>query len=106
MPTEDYLQEHIDRGTDRIGLQVYPEPEGVTDAPVVVVWPAMGVRARYYRPLAAALREAGMAAVVADLREEAGHPVERDNAAQQAGGTHVRTVTQDDETESCQVPIG
>jgi predicted alpha/beta hydrolase len=68
MPTEEYLQEHVDRGTDRIGLQVYPEPEGVMDAPVVVVWPAMGVRARYYRPLAAALREAGMAAVVADLR--------------------------------------
>jgi predicted alpha/beta hydrolase len=68
MPTDDYLQEHLDRGTDRIGLQVYPEPEGVADAPVVVVWPAMGVRARYYRPLAASLRRAGLAVVVADLR--------------------------------------
>ncbi|MDQ7905846.1 alpha/beta fold hydrolase [Phytohabitans sp. ZYX-F-186] len=68
MPTEEYLQEHLDRGTDRIGLQVYPEPEGVQDAPVVVVWPAMGVRARYYRPLAASLRRAGLATVVVDLR--------------------------------------
>jgi predicted alpha/beta hydrolase len=68
MPTEEYRQEHLDRGIDRIGLQVYPEPEGVPDAPVVVVWPAMGVRARYYRPLAASLRQAGLAVVVADLR--------------------------------------
>jgi predicted alpha/beta hydrolase len=68
MPTEEYLQEHLDRGTDRIGLQIYPEPDGVADAPVVVVWPAMGVRARYYRPLAASLRRAGLAVVVADLR--------------------------------------
>ncbi|WP_173079362.1 alpha/beta hydrolase family protein [Phytohabitans rumicis] len=68
MPTEDFVQEYVDRGTDRIGMQIYPEPDGVTDAPVVVVWPAMGVRARYYRPFAAALREAGLAVVVADLR--------------------------------------
>ncbi|MFC0533855.1 alpha/beta hydrolase family protein [Phytohabitans kaempferiae] len=68
MPTEDYAQEYLDRGTDRLGLQVYPEPDGVADPPVVVVWPAMGVRARYYRPLAASLRRAGMAVVVADLR--------------------------------------
>jgi predicted alpha/beta hydrolase len=67
-PAEDYDQEYVDRGTDRIGLQVYPEPDGVTDAPVVVIWPAMGVRARYYRPFATALREAGLAVVVADLR--------------------------------------
>ncbi|MGN9912298.1 alpha/beta hydrolase family protein [Phytohabitans sp. LJ34] len=68
MPTEEYVQEHLDRGTDRLGLQVYPEPDGVADAPVVVVWPAMGVRARYYRPLAASLRQAGLAPVVIDLR--------------------------------------
>jgi predicted alpha/beta hydrolase len=35
---------------------------------MVVVWPAMGVPARYYRPLAASLRRAGLAVVVADLR--------------------------------------
>lgn len=68
MPTDEYLQEHLDRGTDRIGLQIYPEPDGVEDAPAVVVWPAMGVRARYYRPLAASLRRAGFAVIVADLR--------------------------------------
>ena len=49
-------------------MQVYPEPDGTADAPVVVIWPAMGVRARYYRPFAAALRAAGLAVVVADLR--------------------------------------
>jgi predicted alpha/beta hydrolase len=68
MPTEEYVQEHLDRGTDRLGLQVYPEPDGAADAPAVVVWPAMGVRARYYRPLAASLRQAGLAPVVVDLR--------------------------------------
>ncbi|MEV7227133.1 alpha/beta fold hydrolase [Polymorphospora sp. NPDC051019] len=66
--TLEYTQEHLDRGTDRIGLQTYPEPEGVVDAPVVVIFPAMGVRAHYYRPFAAELRAAGLAVVVADLR--------------------------------------
>jgi predicted alpha/beta hydrolase len=68
MSADEPRQEYLDRGTDRIGIQVYPEPEGVEGAPMVVVWPAMGVRARYYRPLAASLRRAGLAAVVADLR--------------------------------------
>ncbi|MFY1637329.1 alpha/beta fold hydrolase [Solwaraspora sp. WMMB335] len=63
-----YVQDHLDRGTDRIGLQIYPEPEGVAGAPVIVVHPAMGVPARYYRSFAAALRDAGLAVVVADLR--------------------------------------
>lgn len=66
--TPEYTQEHLVRGTDRIGLQSYPEPDGVPDAPVVIIWPAMGVRARYYRPFAAELRAAGLAVVVADLR--------------------------------------
>ncbi|BCJ63452.1 alpha/beta hydrolase family protein [Polymorphospora rubra] len=66
--TLEYTQEHLDRGTDRIGLQIYPEPDGVVDAPVVVIFPAMGVRAHYYRPFAAELRAAGLAVVVADLR--------------------------------------
>jgi predicted alpha/beta hydrolase len=34
----------------------------------VVIWPAMGVPARYYRPFARELGAAGLAAVVADLR--------------------------------------
>ncbi|MDG4832250.1 alpha/beta fold hydrolase [Solwaraspora sp. WMMD1047] len=62
-------QEFVDRPDgNRIGVQIYPEPAGVTGGPVVVIWPAMGVRASYYRPLAAALRAAGLAVAVADLR--------------------------------------
>ncbi|MBQ1030841.1 alpha/beta fold hydrolase [Micromonospora sp. C97] len=64
----EYAQEFVDVDGGRLGVQVYPEPSGVTGAPVVVIWPAMGVRARYYRPFAAALRTAGLAVVVADLR--------------------------------------
>jgi predicted alpha/beta hydrolase len=66
-PTE-YAQEWLDRGPERLGLQIYPEPDGVDDAPVVVLLPAMGVPARYYRPFAATLRGQGLAVVVADLR--------------------------------------
>lgn len=83
-PGPDPRQEFVDRdGGDRIGVQIYPEPtrplgpdgsaaaHPVTPgdrAPVVVIWPAMGVRASYYRPFAAALRQAGLAVAVADLR--------------------------------------
>ncbi|MCW6010668.1 alpha/beta fold hydrolase [Micromonospora sp. CPCC 205371] len=65
MPT-DFTQEHVDRGTDRIGLQVYPSPS--EDGPVAIIWPAMGVKARYYRSFAEALGEQGFTVVVADLR--------------------------------------
>ena len=34
----------------------------------MVIWPAMGTPARYYRPFATALGEAGIAVVVVDLR--------------------------------------
>jgi predicted alpha/beta hydrolase len=61
----EYAQEWVDRGTDRLGLHIYPDPG---DRPLVVVWPAMGVPARYYRPFAADLLSAGLAVVVADLR--------------------------------------
>ncbi|WFF03948.1 alpha/beta fold hydrolase [Micromonospora sp. WMMD964] len=64
----EYAQEFVDVDGGRLGVHVYPEPPGTTDAPVVVIWPAMGVRARYYRPFAAELRAAGLAVVVADLR--------------------------------------
>jgi predicted alpha/beta hydrolase len=63
----EYVQEYVDRGTDRIGLHVYPTPDDPA-APAVVVWPAMGVPARYYRPFARELTAAGLAVVVADLR--------------------------------------
>jgi predicted alpha/beta hydrolase len=71
-----YTQEWVDRGTDRLGLHIYPDPgDQLTGhrpsrepSPLVVVWPAMGVPARYYRPFAADLLAAGLAVVVADLR--------------------------------------
>ncbi len=63
----DYAQEFVDRGGDRIGLHVYPTPPADRGA-VAVIWPAMGVPARYYRPFAGNLREAGLSVVVADLR--------------------------------------
>ncbi|TDB70171.1 alpha/beta fold hydrolase, partial [Micromonospora sp. KC721] len=80
-----YTQEFVDVDGARIGVQIYPEPVGVPDydssssarltprrdlelSPMVVIWPAMGVPARYYRPFAAALREAGLAVAVVDLR--------------------------------------
>jgi predicted alpha/beta hydrolase len=61
----EYAQEWVDRGTDRLGLHLYPDPG---DRPLAVVWPAMGVPARYYRPFAADLLTAGLAVAVADLR--------------------------------------
>ncbi|RLK22521.1 putative alpha/beta hydrolase [Micromonospora sp. M71_S20] len=66
--TGEYRQEFVEVDGARIGLQVYPDPDGVADAPLVLITPAMGVRARYYRPFAAALRAAGLAVAVADLR--------------------------------------
>ena len=39
----EYEQTYIDVADQRLGLQVYPEP--APDAPLVVVWPAMGVPA-------------------------------------------------------------
>ncbi|GAB3985053.1 alpha/beta fold hydrolase [Plantactinospora veratri] len=67
-PTPSYQESFVDRDGDRIALRSYPDPAGAPDAPVVLVWPAMGVRASYYAPFAAALRDAGLAVVVADLR--------------------------------------
>ncbi|HEX2357141.1 MAG TPA: alpha/beta fold hydrolase [Micromonosporaceae bacterium] len=73
VPTEpgagaEYVQHHVDRGTDRLGVQLYPEPDGDAPAPAVVLWPAMGVPARYYRPFAGQLRARGLSVAVADLR--------------------------------------
>jgi predicted alpha/beta hydrolase len=59
-------QEWVDRGTDRLGLHVYPTLDG--GRPLAVVWPAMGVPARYYRPFASSLAAAGLAVAVVDLR--------------------------------------
>ena len=45
-------QHWIDRGVDRISVQSYPDPQPDPTGPAVVVFPAMGVPAGYYRPLA------------------------------------------------------
>ncbi len=66
MPREDVLRIDAGDGTT-FDLTVYP-PDGVAGAPVVVLGPAMGVRASYYAPLAEALRDAGTVAVTMDLR--------------------------------------
>lgn len=60
-----YTQEFLDRDGDRLGLHIYPD---TALSPVVVIWPAMGVPARYYRPFAGHLTAAGLSVVVADLR--------------------------------------
>jgi predicted alpha/beta hydrolase len=71
---DPYLQEYVDlpvprnaRGVPyRLGLQVYPDPGPA--APFVVIWPAMGTPARFYRPFAQRLAADGIAVIVADLR--------------------------------------
>ena len=59
---------YVERGTDRLALHIYPEPDTSSVYPLVVLWPAMGVPARYYGRFAAELRDAGLAVVVVDLR--------------------------------------
>ena len=44
------------------------EPRAGSEAPIVVCFPAMGIRASYYRPLAEALCRQGLRAVTVDLR--------------------------------------
>jgi predicted alpha/beta hydrolase len=63
-----YQQRWLDRGTDRLSLHWYDHPDG----PIVLLWPAMGVPARYYRPFATALHTAGLAVLVTDLRGTGG----------------------------------
>ncbi|MGI5181631.1 alpha/beta fold hydrolase [Dactylosporangium sp. CA-152071] len=57
--------EFLDRGADRVALHAYPADDAPT---LAVLWPAMGVPARYYRHFAAALNADGVEVVVADLR--------------------------------------
>lgn len=56
----------IDRGTDQLAVHTFPAPDPV--APVVVIWPAMGTPARFYRRFAAELFAAGFAPIAIDLR--------------------------------------
>ncbi|GAB3859442.1 alpha/beta fold hydrolase [Dactylosporangium cerinum] len=61
----EFLDQFLDRGTDRLALHTYPVDDAAT---LAVLWPAMGVPARYYRHFAAALNATGIEVVVADLR--------------------------------------
>jgi predicted alpha/beta hydrolase len=63
----DIVQEYVEHDGERLGVQIHPAPDD-PDTPMVVVWPAMGVPARYYAPFAGQLRAAGLAVAVADLR--------------------------------------
>jgi predicted alpha/beta hydrolase len=65
-PGVDPLTEYLDVGTDRLALHRYPVP--ADGASTVVLWPAMGVPARYYRRFAADLHACGLAVTVVDLR--------------------------------------
>ena len=44
------------------------QPFYVRNAPIIIIMPALGVKAQYYEPLANALKEAGYIAVTVDLR--------------------------------------
>lgn len=61
-----YQQRWCDRGGERIGIHLYDPPAEAASA--VVIWSAMGVPARFYRPFALRLRERGLAVAVVDLR--------------------------------------
>jgi predicted alpha/beta hydrolase len=60
------MQLTVDRGSDRLGIQLHPAE--APDAPLVVVFPAMGVPGGYYTRFARSLNEAGLGVAVADLR--------------------------------------
>ena len=62
-----FVQEHLDRGADRLGIQVYPAFDSPS-APALLIFPAMGTPARFYRPLAQALEQAGFGVAAVDLR--------------------------------------
>lgn len=64
--TEAYLQDYVDHDGHRLGIHHYPDP--APDAPVAVIWPAMGTPARFYRRFARTLTEAGVAVIATDLR--------------------------------------
>ncbi|QSB16205.1 alpha/beta fold hydrolase [Natronosporangium hydrolyticum] len=65
--TVAYEQRWIARGSEWLGLQWYPPPAD-PQAPIVLILPAMGVPAGFYRPFATMLQTAGLAVVVADHR--------------------------------------
>lgn len=65
---EEELDVPVGDGTTLGGLIVSRKATGDAGDPVFVVWPALGVWATYYRPLAYGLCDAGADAVLFDLR--------------------------------------
>lgn len=59
-----YVQDHIDHDGQRLGVHRYPAADG----PSVLLLPAMGVPAGYYRRFALELSALGLGVAVADLR--------------------------------------
>lgn len=71
------MDDHGERWTVSVGgtelaIRAYveepSEPTADPPGPVLVIWPALGVPARFYRPFAAVLRERGFGVVLADYR--------------------------------------
>ncbi|GAA3308527.1 alpha/beta hydrolase family protein [Streptomyces cinereospinus] len=87
-----------DTGADRLTVSL---PDGADLAvlhwpgqvgePLVVVWPALGVRARFYRRFAAALAAHGLGVAVADLRGQ-GNSLPRPNSSARYGYHELATV--------------
>jgi predicted alpha/beta hydrolase len=64
MPPEDGERWSVMAGGAELTLRAYADGA----APVIVVWPALGVPARFYRPLVGPFREHGFGVVLADYR--------------------------------------
>ncbi|GHJ45041.1 hypothetical protein Cs7R123_23830 [Catellatospora sp. TT07R-123] len=60
------MQLSVERGSDRLAVHLHPVDDPA--APLVVVFPAMGVPGGYYKRFAVALNAAGLGVAVADLR--------------------------------------
>ncbi|MFE2940676.1 alpha/beta fold hydrolase [Streptomyces sp. NPDC059255] len=71
-----------------LAVHHWPAPAG---RPLVVVWPALGVRARFYRPFATALAAHGLGVAVTDLRGY-GDSLPRPDASARYGYHELATV--------------
>lgn len=66
MNSEQLLDIHLADGSST-KITVF-QNESVKQPPVIIIFPALGVFASYYKPLAQALADKGMVAITADLR--------------------------------------
>ena len=53
---------------ETVGLSIVKTTNNAPDSPVILILPAMGVRAKFYQPLAKAFVEKGINCVISDLR--------------------------------------